>query len=321
LDLEPQPTVAVGEHPVSQVVLDFDGDGDLDVVVPAYFGETISLLANDGRGRLTARSIPLLGNPVAVAAGDLDEDGSPDLAVALTSRGTIRILLGPDFRPGVDVALDNPGALALADLDADGHLDLVGARFEPGALRLLAGDGRGGFGPARDLEGPAGVSCVHAADVDADGTLDLIATGGNADQLAVYPGALGPPALLDTGEWPTWVGGFQLDDDPERELIVAANLGDSIQIVDEPARRMPTGHGPFAAAAGDLDGDGAPDIAVTNKFEDTLTIFASAAGTPLTLPTGGGPTPIDLADLDGDGRLDVVVADGFSNDVLVYLSR
>jgi hypothetical protein len=321
LDLEPQPTVAVGEHPVSQVVLDLDRDGDLDVVVPAYFGETISLLENDGLGRLTARSIPLLGNPVAVAAGDVDEDGSPDLAVALTSLGTIRILLGPDLRPGEDVALDNPGALELADLDADGHLDLVGARFEPGALRVLAGDGRGGFAPTRSLEGPAGVSCVRVADVDADGALDLIATGGNADQVAVYPGAQGPPALIATGEWPTFTGAFQLDDDPERELLVAANLGDSLQIVDEPARLLPTGHGPFAAAVGDLDGDGAPDIAVTNKFEDTLTIFASGADAPLSLPTGAGPTPVDLADLDGDGRLDVVVADGFSNDVLVYLSR
>ena len=318
-----QTPVPVGDHPVAQVLADLDRDRDLDLAVAAYFGSDVAILENDGAGQLTARRIPVAGNPVALAAGDLDEDGWPDLAVAATSSGIVHILLGPDFRPGPELGLDNAGAVAIADLDRDGHLDVIGGRFEPGALRILAGDGGGGFALRETLDAPAGVSCIEVADLDADGVLDLAVTASTADRLAIYRGAAGPPTLLATGHWPTMVRGAALGG-ASPVLLVAANLGDRLDVVDAgdlTVREVPTGSGPYAAAAGDLDGDGRPEIAATNKFEDTLTVFGADLVPRLTLATGQGPTPIDLADLDGDGRLDLVVTDGFSNDVVLYLSR
>src|SRR5262249_34884909 len=83
--------------------------------------------------------------------------------------------------------------------------------------------------------------------------------------------------------------------------------------------------GPLASAVGDLDGDGDLDVVTTNKFANTLTVFANdgtGALTPaLTIPAADGPTPIVVEDLDGDGRLDIAVANGFSNDAVLYLAR
>ncbi len=323
LRLEAQAAIPVGQHPVAQVARDLDGDGDVDLAVAAYFGEEITILTNDGTGHLAPRHLPVPGNPVAIAAGDLDEDGEIDLAVALTSSGIVQPLFGPDFHPGPALGLDNAGALAIADLDRDGHLDLIGGRYTPGAIRILAGDGRGGFTLRASFEAPAGVSCIRAADLDGDGTVDLAVTASEDDVLTIYPGAAPDGRLVPTGSWPTAVAVAERDAAPPL-LLVAANLGDRLDILDTAdfsVRTLSTGRGPFAAAAGDLDGDGRPELAVTNKFEDTVTLFGPDLAPRSTLETGAGPTPIDLVDLDGDARLDVAVADGASNDVVLYLSR
>ncbi|HJW09041.1 MAG TPA: VCBS repeat-containing protein, partial [Holophagaceae bacterium] len=75
-----------------------------------------------------------------------------------------------------------------------------------------------------------------------------------------------------------------------------------------PPVRMGTGAGPANLAAGDLNGDGLPDIAVANADSGTVSIFFQDAAAPGTFSAGPvltttGRTPLDVAigDLDGDG--------------------
>ena len=91
--------------------------------------------------------------------------------------------------------------------------------------------------------------------------------------------------------------------------------------------------GPDSVAVGDLNGDGADDIMVTNSDVDTVSVlFQSSAGTlpsapSLTLATGSSPQEGALGDLNHDGLNDVAVLntlDGtvevFFNDALTGLS-
>lgn len=75
-----------------------------------------------------------------------------------------------------------------------------------------------------------------------------------------------------------------------------------------------TGINPFYLTIGDFDGDGKPDIAVTNFSANSVSVLrnTSSSGTVSFAPkfdiaTGTGPIGICTGDLDGDGKLDIAV--------------
>ncbi|MFN7963843.1 MAG: FG-GAP-like repeat-containing protein [Thermoanaerobaculia bacterium] len=85
--------------------------------------------------------------------------------------------------------------------------------------------------------------------------------------------------------------------------------------------RLTVGSGPAAVEAGDLDGDGVPELVVALEGQNQVAVFTGAAdrgyGAPRLFATGTGPKDLALLDLDADGRLDVVTANAGSNDLTV----
>jgi hypothetical protein len=72
---------------------DLDGDGDLDMAVANFAGDT-SVLLNNGDGTFAAQTRFAAGtNPASVSLGDLDGDGEIDMAVASSGSNSVRVLL------------------------------------------------------------------------------------------------------------------------------------------------------------------------------------------------------------------------------------
>ena len=120
-------------------------------------------------------------------------------------------------------------------------------------------------------------------------------------------------------------------------LNVLINQGDG---TFAPQVSYASGNGTAAVALGDLNGDGAPDIAATNSVDNTLSVFFNAGdGTfapPVTYPNAGSGTSapgrpfqstgggVVAADFNGDGHVDLVVVQGLEqsrNGVVMLLAN
>jgi Flp pilus assembly protein TadD len=157
-------------------MIDLDRDGDLDLVVVGASGQR--LFRNDGGTYVdvTAASglanTPAGGVPIGCVAGDVDNDGIPDLFVLRYGQSSLYKGDGAghftDITAASGIRALNflPGAAALVDVDHDGDLDLVIAgladldatraraagrtlafprEFAPAPLVLMRNDGEGRF--------------------------------------------------------------------------------------------------------------------------------------------------------------------------------
>ena len=81
----------------------------------------------------------------------------------------------------------------------------------------------------------------------------------------------------------------------------------------------------MGVACGDLDGDGRPDLAVTNFYDESTTLLPeprAAASSPTRRAASAWPAPsryllgfgIAFLDVNNDGRLDLATANGHVND-------
>ncbi len=330
--------------------LDADGDGwwDLYLVQSGPFppagtaAATNRLYRNRGPaadGRVTFEDVTAAagagdrGYGQGAVAADVDGDGDTDLYltnfgpdVLLTNRGgelgRIRFE-DTTLRAGLGASGWSASA-AFADADADGDLDLYVARyvdFDPAhgrfcgdrrsgrrdycSVLLFAGVGDRfylgrGDGTFAEATVEAGLA-AHAerglgvlfTDLDGDGTSDLYVAN-DLDPNRLYRGRRG------TGGRPRFEDVSLLSGTAfNREGKAEAGMG---------------------VAAGDVDGDGLPELAVTNFDVETNSLYrnlggllfedasaSSGFGLPSYNLLGFG---VVLADFDGDGDLDAYVADG-----------
>lgn len=128
---------------------DFNGDGHADIAGRSNVSDRLSILYGDGSGYFP-NSVVLRTSPVLeddepgvigfLAAGDLNNDGMDDIALATRDASAVDLFLSDGtggFQTRVSIALDSaPNTVAIADLDGDGRNDLVVARDDE-SLQVL----------------------------------------------------------------------------------------------------------------------------------------------------------------------------------------
>ena len=179
------------------------------------------------------------------------------------------------FQPGVDYLSGSTVDMIVGDFNGDGFPDVVVSDYESGPLDVALNDGHGGF-PTRVTANPGGDTWAFAAgDFDGDGHVDIVAPHWRDNTVAILRG---------NGD-----GTFQ---DP-----ISYTAGQS------------TSSSPTSAAVGDFDGDGYPDIAVTNNRTNQVAVLLDRPNavrlqvtTPVN-PVAGSAFTMTVAALDAGGTV------------------
>ena len=298
-----------GTAPHSVAIADINGDGKPDLAVANYSSNTVSVLLNTTATGATTPSFPAKvdfptgTNPDSVAIDDINEDGKPDLVVANEGSNTVSVLLNttvtgattPTFATKADFSTAmNPESVAIGDVNADGKPDLAVANINSNTVSVLLNTTATGATPptfAAKADFPTATNPLGVAvgDINGDGRPDLAV--GNTSVTT------GVSVLLNT----TATGAMP----PTFATRV----------------NFPTGQQPEYIAIDDLNGDGIPDLAVSNLNVATISVLLNTTAASATTPTfaakgdfttGTNPRSVAIGDLNADGKPDLAVVSGSS---------
>ncbi len=386
--------LTVGANPKSLTLGDFDKDGRSDLAITNYNSNTISIFRNTGNFGMIgfAPKIDLTtgSNPISIATGDLDGNGSSELVVTNYNGGNVSVFRNTSnidsisFASKMDFATGfSPRSVAIGDLDGNGKPDLAIANSSSSVTVLVNISNNGTINFATKVDFGTGLEpySVAIGDLDVDGKLDLAIANRNSNTVSVLRNNPQPPPSISLF-YPTngkvgdtiSISGINFNNNPaynivffgatranvlssnDTSLIVRVPLGSTYAPINvlntgtgysayskqffnpifSPNRgniattdfdnRVDFGTGtvPKSVAIGDLDGDGKPDLAITNGTANTVSIFRNTGSsgivsfaTKVDFATGLFPESVAIGDINGDGKPDLLIANGSNQSVSV----
>lgn len=288
---------------------------------------------------------PASGN---LAAGDFDGDGKPDIvqitsyarALAVrrnTSTGSqIKFDTAVIVKEDYFVHVGGIQSITVDDINKDGKPDIIIRNSSGRNIEIYVNSTTGAsiaFEEAIDIPLQYEVATVQVEDIDNDQLPDLVAT--------VVAGASYMPCLsvlrntssgknisfsneVLFGEFPSYhllIGDLDGDGKPEiitndyLGLIILRNTSTPGNIVFTTGARLTINHSYFLAIGmNDLNGDGKPDILLTQSDLDSVAVYpnTSATGTisfgnRYSYFVGKSPDAVVSGDVNGDGKPDIAV--------------
>ena len=286
--------------PCSLIVGDLNKDGQLDIVVANFNGDSIGVFLGYGNGDFSSLRIYSTGSnsePVSPVIGDFNNDGRIDIAVANSRAHNIGIFLADSMQelsPQITYssgANSNPYSIIADDFNNDGQQDIATANYHKDSIAIFLGSGTSDFlfQKAYFTGTNTGPISIVSGDFNNDGRVDLAVANYRANNIGVFLGS-------GTGDFSS-----------QTTYFTGSNSK------------------PISIICGDVNNDGRQDLAIANSGSNNVVVFlGSDTGNFLlqtTFFTGANSSPISIGsgDFNNDGQLDLAVANNGTNDVIIFL--
>jgi len=329
----------------SALLLDVDGDGDLDAISAGIGFNTSGMetwLNEDGTFVLETDNIPFSQfGSYNLQSGDLDLDGDEDLITVIegnlawfSNNGQGQFanpqIIGQDYN---DVR-----SIEVAELNNEPGPELLLTRIDLNEVLAFANDGEGNFGdPVSISTSTTDAIDALAADLNGDGLNDVIAACLNGCDVTWHENlgdmTFGPKVVLTEGQVGTYkLGVADFDQNGHMDIASVGFGSDDLSIF------FNSGSGSFGSrvivsdqvdgatnlAVGDFNDDGSIDLCVgAENIPYPIFFEGNGSGEFTEIPmnqTGGvaNPEAYLTGDVDNDGKIDLVTASQNDNKLSWY---
>jgi hypothetical protein len=299
------------------------------------FVAELSFAQNTKVPRFKLAGLPKVGtHPLRIVAGDVNNDGKPDLATVDWVSSTVSVLLAKSdvgFRRRISYAVGrHPAGIVMSDIDNDGDRDLVSASVDrKGSIGVLLNRGSGRFVRSHTYSSGPRAYAVAAGDVDGDGHVDLVTANATRTNMVVLRGR-GDGGFVHsaqyTGAAATDVELGDLNGDGTLDVVLATQVGgNSISVrlgtgsgLLGPEVILRSGSDPFDVTLADLNHDNVLDITVANYGGGDLSVLLGLGGgtfgerTRYSMGMGFNLDAVVVADFDRDGHVDIAAPELFN---------
>lgn len=326
-------------------MIDLNSNAQMDVTMAASFDfdgsleNTIQLLPQSGGGLVYGTTQSSGDTPVAIAAGDLNGDGQPDVIVANNNDDTAGLFLGngTDLDPMITLPTgSSPDGVAIGDFNSDLLNDVAITHAVSQTIAIYLQKSNGNLDSPIHLPlSSSGFNDVSAGDINGDGLDDLVVLRGAGhvnDQVAILlqqNGSLSSPiyrTVPDGGFLPHGLAVGDVSGDGREDIIVTSggNIPQAYLsvFVQESGGGLPisptvysTYHIPESVEIGDINHDGLNDVILVHTGWRTLATFLQNGSGGLdaylsdTIPYTDlyRPDALALGDISGDGCVDALI--------------
>lgn len=281
---------------------DLNGDGKSDLVTVNEDKRTLSVFINNGTTLNASYALPVSftagNNPYDIAITDMNADKKPDIVIGIDDSVCVFLNTGSNgisYTKYNFVGVPQGNRLAVADLDADKRVDIAVISSFASTLKVLRNTSTATTLAFTNVTGPVAVAAdpqdIVAADLNGDGKPELVVTDYYSSQASVYRNT------------------------------------STTTIAFAAAQQLDLNGYSFAAAAGDLDADGKPDLVISKLKQNALpaiSVFKNNSTTGGALffthtseyALGQEAAGVAITDMNGDSKPDVIVANGTNNGIV-----
>jgi hypothetical protein len=209
----------------------------------------------------------------------------------------------------------NPSAVVVADFNGDGNLDFAVANKGDNTISVFKGNGKGGF-----TAFPASPFALQNNATNSEKGPVALATANFKNATVSNPNNNTTAPEVDLAVVNETTNNVTI-------LLGSLDTNGNLRLTEPNSSPIAVGKTPVAIAAGDLNADGIPDLAVVNQADDTVSVilsssnanatFSAAPGSPL--PTANTPAGIVIANFTGGNVPSLAVTNQGQSTLGIYV--